>query len=77
MIVFSANGKRALNYGLDFTGGTSTEMVFSSSADIPANADLEKFVSDTLGKKQRLYRFLQIMHQLSKLMNCHLMSSRN
>lgn len=54
MIVFSANGKRALNYGLDFTGGTSTEMVFSSSADIPANADLEKFVSDTLGKKAEI-----------------------
>lgn len=40
MIVFTANGKSALNYSLDFAGGTSTTVTFAeemSLADIDAN----------------------------------------
>ena len=40
MIVFTANGKGALNYSLDFAGGTSTTVTFAeemSLADIDAN----------------------------------------
>lgn len=36
-----------LNYGLDFMGGTSTEISFSGTA--PSNQELEKLVQDTLG----------------------------
>ena len=38
----------SLNYGLDFMGGTSTEIVFSGNA--PSNQELEQLVKDSIGK---------------------------
>jgi SecD/SecF fusion protein len=39
-----------LNYGLDFKGGTSTQVTFKDS--VPANAELEKFVGDLIGEAE-------------------------
>ena len=47
MIVGKTSAGKALNYGLDFMGGTSTEIVFEGTA--PSNQELEKLVSDVLG----------------------------
>ncbi|MDE7298502.1 MAG: protein translocase subunit SecD [Lachnospiraceae bacterium] len=44
---FSSENGNILNYGLDFMGGTSTEIVFEGTA--PSNRELEQLVSDTLG----------------------------
>ncbi|MBO5198102.1 MAG: protein translocase subunit SecD [Lachnospiraceae bacterium] len=49
MGVNKAKTGSAFNYGLDFMGGTSTEVTFpEDTADI-TNTELEKLVSDTLG----------------------------
>ena len=49
MGVDKAKTGSAFNYGLDFMGGTSTEVTFpEDTADI-TNTELEKLVSDTLG----------------------------
>ncbi len=49
LIVGKANTGNSLNYGLDFMGGTSTEIVFEGSA--PGNKELEQLVQDTIGKQ--------------------------
>ncbi len=43
----SATGS-ALNYGLDFAGGTSVQITFPGEA--PSNVEMEKFVVDTIGE---------------------------
>ena len=48
LIVNKASTGNALNYGLDFVGGTSVQVTFEGTA--PSNADMEKFVSDTIGE---------------------------
>ncbi len=48
LIIGKTRTGNSLNYGLDFMGGTSTEIVFEGSA--PSNQELEKLVQDTLGK---------------------------
>lgn len=47
MIVNKAGNGEALNYGLDFMGGTSTEISFSGEA--PSNQELEALILETLG----------------------------
>ena len=47
LIVNKAGTGNILNYGLDFMGGTSTEISFPTEA--PANQDLEALVQSTLG----------------------------
>lgn len=49
MIVSRASTGNILNYGLDFMGGTSTEIAFNG--DVPSNQELEQLVADTLGVK--------------------------
>lgn len=48
LIIGKAKTGNSLNYGLDFMGGTSTEIVFSNNA--PGNQELEQLVKDTIGK---------------------------
>ena len=48
MGVFAAQGKEALNYGLDFKGGTSLSVTFPEELSEKLNQRLEKTVSDTL-----------------------------
>jgi len=48
MGVFAAKGKEALNYGLDFKGGTSMSVTFPEELTEKLNQRLEKTVSDTL-----------------------------
>ena len=48
LIIGKAKTGNSLNYGLDFMGGTSTEIVFSGNA--PSNQDLEQLVKDSIGK---------------------------
>lgn len=48
LIIGKSRTGNSLNYGLDFMGGTSTEIVFEGSA--PSNQELEGLVQDTLGK---------------------------
>ena len=43
-----ASTGNALNYGLDFVGGTSVQVTFNGNA--PSNTDMEKFVSDKIGE---------------------------
>ena len=47
MLISKSSSGNILNYGLDFMGGTSTEIVFEGTA--PSNRELEQLVSDTLG----------------------------
>ncbi len=47
MLVGKGKTGNALNYGLDFMGGTSTEIIFEGTA--PGNKELEQLVMDTLG----------------------------
>ena len=42
----------ALNYGLDFEGGTLTEVTFNEKLSADINADLTKVVSDIIGDPQ-------------------------
>ncbi len=46
MIAHKIQGGNSLNYGLDFMGGTSTEINFQTA---PTNQELEMLVSDALG----------------------------
>ncbi len=48
MGVFAAKGSEALNYGLDFKGGTSLSVTFPEELSEKLNQKLEKTVSDTL-----------------------------
>ncbi len=48
LIIGKAKTANSLNYGLDFMGGTSTEIVFSGNA--PSNQELEQLVKDSIGK---------------------------
>lgn len=48
LIIGKAKTGNSLNYGLDFMGGTSTEIVFSGNA--PGNQELEQLVKDSIGK---------------------------
>jgi len=48
MGIFAAKGQEALNYGLDFKGGTSLSVTFPESLTEKLNQQLEKTVSDTL-----------------------------
>ena len=48
MGVFAAKGNGALNYGLDFKGGTSLSVTFPEELTEKLNQRLEKTVSDTL-----------------------------
>ena len=48
LIIGKAKTGNSLNYGLDFMGGTSTEIVFSGNA--PSNQELEQLVKDSIGK---------------------------
>ena len=48
LIIGKAKTGNSLNYGLDFMGGTSTEIVFSVYA--PSNQELEQLVKDSIGK---------------------------
>ena len=48
MGVFASQGKGALNYGLDFKGGTSMSVTFPDELSEKLNQRLEKTVADTL-----------------------------
>ena len=48
MGVFASQGKGALNYGLDFKGGTSMSVTFPDELNEKLNQRLEKTVADTL-----------------------------
>jgi len=48
MGVFAAKGQEALNYGLDFKGGTSLSVTFPEELTEKLNQRLEKTVSETL-----------------------------
>lgn len=48
MGVFASQGKGALNYGLDFKGGTSMSVTFPDELSEKLNQRLEKTVDDTL-----------------------------
>ena len=48
LIVNKSSTGNALNYGLDFVGGTSVQVTFNGNA--PSNADMERFVSDTISE---------------------------
>lgn len=48
MLIGKSKSGNALNYGLDFMGGTSTEISFNDTA--PSNQELETLVADVLGK---------------------------
>ena len=50
LFVNKASTGNILNYGLDFKGGTSTQVEFPES--VPANAELEKFVGDLIGEAE-------------------------
>lgn len=50
LFVNKASTGNILNYGLDFKGGTSTQVEFKES--VPANAELEKFVGDLIGEAE-------------------------
>lgn len=47
MIIGKASTGNSLNYGLDFKGGTSSEIVFEG--DVPSNGELENMVKDAIG----------------------------
>lgn len=50
LFVNKASTGNILNYGLDFKGGTSTQVEFPEA--VPANAELEKFVGDLIGEAE-------------------------
>lgn len=49
MGINKATNGQALNYGLDFKGGTSTEVTFPDSVTNIQNVELENLVNDTIG----------------------------
>ena len=56
LIVNSTSTGNALNYGLDFVGGSSIQVTFDNT--VPSNSEMEAFVKDTkvLNKKLRPFR---------------------
>lgn len=50
LFVNKASTGNILNYGLDFKGGTSTQVTFPET--VPANTELEKFVGDLIGEAE-------------------------
>lgn len=50
LFVNKASIGNILNYGLDFKGGTSTQVTFPET--VPANAELEEFVGDLIGEAE-------------------------
>ncbi len=54
MIVFGAKDGKALNYGLDFSGGTSLSVTLPDKYSDNMNAELEKLVSDSVGMTSRI-----------------------
>lgn len=50
LFVNKASTGNILNYGLDFKGGTSTQVELPEA--VPANAELEKFVGDLIGEAE-------------------------
>ncbi len=49
LIVNRASTGNALNYGLDFVGGSSIQVTFDNT--VPSNSEMETFVKDTIGEK--------------------------
>ncbi|MBQ2032437.1 MAG: protein translocase subunit SecD [Lachnospiraceae bacterium] len=49
LIVNSTSTGNALNYGLDFVGGSSIQVTFDNT--VPSNSEMEAFVKDTVGEK--------------------------
>ena len=56
LAIGKANSGKALNYGLDFIGGTSVEVYFDSADKVPANADIEKIAGDVLGSTPEIVK---------------------
>ena len=54
MIVYGAKDGKALNYGLDFSGGTSLSVTLPDKYSDSLNAELEKLVSDSVGMTSRI-----------------------
>ncbi len=50
MIVFNGVSGKALNYGLDFSGGTSFSVTFPEKYDQSLNTELEALTSKSIGK---------------------------
>jgi len=49
LVVFKANTGKALNYGLDFSGGTSISVYFDEGVTPPSNAEIEEKTAKILG----------------------------
>jgi SecD/SecF fusion protein len=49
LVVFQARTGSALNYGLDFLGGSSTSVTFPSELTDSVNTDMERLIEDTVG----------------------------
>lgn len=49
LVAFKAKTNYALNYGLDFIGGTSIEVYFDEGVTPPSNAEVEEKTADILG----------------------------
>lgn len=56
MGVFAATGHGALNFGLDFKGGTSYSVTFPEEVTESLNVSLEKLVQETLGKTTEIVK---------------------
>ncbi len=56
MIVHSVTGGKTLNYGLDFSGGTSYSVTFPEQYSEPLNVELEKLVNDSIGKNGEIVK---------------------
>ncbi len=54
MIVFGVKDKKPLNYGLDFSGGTSLSVTLPDKYSESMNLELEKLVSDTISKTPQI-----------------------
>jgi SecD/SecF fusion protein len=54
MIVFGVKDGKALNYGLDFSGGTSLSVQLPDQYTRSMNRDLEKLVSDAISKTSQI-----------------------
>lgn len=49
MVIYSVSGKSALDYGLDFKGGTSTEITYPDTVDADSiRPDVEKYVQNII-----------------------------
>lgn len=56
MIIFGVKDGKPLNYGLDFSGGTSFEVTFPNEVSDGMNKTLEQFVSNTIGKTSEIVK---------------------